>query len=365
MMSGTKRQGHRKKAGGSKKSSVRGKKSRASTGTKHADKARSARTDTSRASTGSAQVGSRARKAKVGPTSAARADKSSSSASARAGKGPPVRQALTDRKVTRLATSMRVVKSASPGTAKPPAGSRPVVSTALLRRAGRGPGRPAGPSQSAQLRARMVDFGSQLYAEGGSRALTFGAVAQQCGLTKATVFHYFPNKQALLIAIFESLGNRLDDAASGWFDAPPSSCAARLDQVVSSLVEFYGVDPMNARILCHGLLEAEDLARWRVGGTTAPPIFEDFVGQFVAFVEEGITQGEFYPDRPISLVLAIGGIILFEFMLPARGARFSEGALLVQRKQEIIRLVRRAVVRARVRIGTAGGPQRRGRRPSR
>ena len=100
-----------------------------------------------------------------------------------------------------------------------------------------------------------------------------------------------------------------------------------------------------------------------VGGTAAPPVFENFVGQFVRFVEEGITQGEFYPDRPISLVLAIGGIILFEFMMPDRGERFSEDVLLVQRKQEMIRLVRRAVVRARVRIGTAG-PQRRGRRPS-
>ena len=79
----------------------------------------------------------------------------------------------------------------------------------------------------------MVDFGSQLYAEGGSRALTFGAVAQQCGLTKATVFHYFPNKQALLGAVADRVLQPVDDVAGSWRDRVTGTCARLRDALLS------------------------------------------------------------------------------------------------------------------------------------
>jgi AcrR family transcriptional regulator len=119
----------------------------------------------------------------------------------------------------------------------------------------RRPGRPPGPSQAVLLRARLVDEASELYAAGGYARISFATVAERSGLTKATVFHYFPNKEALLRAVFEAFGERLERAAENWFDPPPHSHAARLERLVASLVDFYGRDPLHARILCHGLLE--------------------------------------------------------------------------------------------------------------
>ena len=57
---------------------------------------------------------------------------------------------------------------------------------------GRGPGRPPGPSQAAEVRARIIAEASRLYAAGGYAGLSFGPLAQRTGVTKATVFHYFP-----------------------------------------------------------------------------------------------------------------------------------------------------------------------------
>jgi AcrR family transcriptional regulator len=213
----------------------------------------------------------------------------------------------------------------------------------------RRPGRPAGPSQATQLRARLVDEASRLYAEGGSRALSFGVVAERTGLTKATVFHYFPNKEALLLAVFETFGQRLEQTALGWFDPPPAAYAARIDRLVSSLIDFYGADPLNARILCHGLLEADARPDWQVRGQR-PEVFNHFVQRFTEFVRGGIAAGELYPDRPMALILAIGGIILFEFMLPERGRGFSPDLSLVERKKEMTRLIRRVVVRPAARL---------------
>jgi hypothetical protein len=139
---------------------------------------------------------------------------------------------------------------------------------ALRPAARRRPGRPPGPSQAPQLRARLIDEASRLYAAGGASGLSFATVAARAGLTKPTVFHYFPNKAALLRAVFDALGERLQGAAENWFDAPPASYAARLDQLIAALVDFYGRDPLNARILCHGLLEVERLAP--ASGTATP-----------------------------------------------------------------------------------------------
>lgn len=217
----------------------------------------------------------------------------------------------------------------------------------------RRPGRPPGPSQAAQLRARLVDEASRLYAAGGHGRISFARVAERTGLTKATVFHYFPNKDALLRALFEAFGERLERAAENWFDPPPASHAARLERLVESLVEFYGRDPLHARILCHGLLEAERLGPWRAGAP-APPVFDRFVRRFVEFVAGGVAAGEFYPDRPMATMMAIGGIVLFEFMLPDGGRAYRDGAAgrvsLAQRGREMGAVINRAVVRPRVRL---------------
>ncbi len=212
----------------------------------------------------------------------------------------------------------------------------------------RRPGRPPGPSQATQLRARLIEEASHLYADGGASGLSFATVAARAGLTKPTVFHYFPSKAALLRAVFDALGARLQGAAENWFDAPPASYAARLDQLIAALVDFYGRDPINARILCHGLLEAEYLTPARTAGTP-PPVFDHFVRRFVQFIADGAAAGEFHPDRPMAVIMAIGGIVLFEFMLPDRGRQFRSGAFgatsLATRADEMATFVRRAVVR--------------------
>jgi len=218
----------------------------------------------------------------------------------------------------------------------------------------RRPGRPPGPSQAAQLRARLIDEASRLYAAGGYQRISFATVAESAGLTKATTFHYFPNKEALLRAVFQGFGERLERAAENWFDPRPASHAARLERLVESLVDFYGRDPLHARIVCHGLLDADRFSRWSTSGARVPPVFDHFVRRFVAFIESGIAAGEFYPDRPLATVMAIGGIVLFEFMLPDQGRPFrtgSDGRIdLPERTREMATVINRAVVRPAERL---------------
>jgi AcrR family transcriptional regulator len=232
---------------------------------------------------------------------------------------------------------------------------RDMTSKAVRRRfvpvaAPRRPGRPPGPNQSERLRQRLIEEGGRLYAEGGYGGLTFASVAARTGVTKATVFHYFANKEALVGAVFESLGRRLEESTAGLFDPPPAPHAARLQRVVGSLVEFYGRDPLNARILGHGLLETDRLTpRPGARGRTST-IFAPFIRRFAEFVERGIAAGELIADRPMATIMTIGGIVLFELMLPSRGRDFTGDVPIEERKREIVAVVERAVVRPGARL---------------
>ena len=87
---------------------------------------------------------------------------------------------------------------------------------------------------------------------------------------------------------------------------------------------------------------------------TAPPVFDHFVRRFVEFIAGGIAAGEFYPDRPMATIMTIGGIILFEFMLPDQGRGYRSdaagGVSLAQRGGEMAVVINRAVVRPGVRL---------------
>lgn len=65
---------------------------------------------------------------------------------------------------------------------------------------GRRAGRPTTTSREAILNAAV-----SLLAEGGEAALSFRKLAERLGLSAPSLYTYFPNKQALLLAISESV----------------------------------------------------------------------------------------------------------------------------------------------------------------
>jgi AcrR family transcriptional regulator len=185
---------------------------------------------------------------------------------------------------------------------------------------------------------------SRQYAESGRAGISFAALAQAVGLRKATVFHYFPTKDAVVDAVFAALGTRLAERRAGWFAPPPASFAARLERATGELVDFYERDPVYARVICHGLLET-------AGEPSRPnPSLGAFVTEFVTFLRDGIAAGEFYRGDPGGLMLTLGGMILFEAMMPPAARRdYGRASRAGARRDEIVALVRRALVKGATR----------------
>lgn len=193
------------------------------------------------------------------------------------------------------------------------------------------------------MRDALVAAATRQYAQGGRSGISFGALAVAVGLHKATVFHYFATKDAVVDAVFARFGAELAAYRRTWFAAPPASFAARLERTVGELVDFYDAEPLRARVICHGLLEVDGRARPRAGGDAA---LVAFVGEFMKFLGAGMDAGEFHRTDPTGLMMTIGGMILFEVMLPPDARRlYGRGSNPAVRRREVAALVRRAVVR--------------------
>ncbi|MFJ2557037.1 MULTISPECIES: TetR/AcrR family transcriptional regulator [unclassified Streptomyces] len=91
-------------------------------------------------------------------------------------------------------------------------------------------------ARSEERRADILRATLEVIAERGYRGATLGAVAERAGLTQQGLLHYFPTKEALLLAVLEErdqwdTGGR-SDGRRGW----------RLD-LLGSLVEYNAMRP--------------------------------------------------------------------------------------------------------------------------
>ena len=90
--------------------------------------------------------------------------------------------------------------------------------------------------QKARTRGALVSAGRALLAEG--RDPTVEQAADRAGISRTSAYRYFPNRQALLVALYPEIG-----AASLLPDAAPADPAQRLELVL---------DHLTGQLLAHG-----------------------------------------------------------------------------------------------------------------
>jgi TetR/AcrR family transcriptional repressor of nem operon len=66
-------------------------------------------------------------------------------------------------------------------------------------------------------RSRILEAASALFAEGGYEAVSMEKVAAAAGLKKANLFHYYPSKEALGVAVVEEAARRHAEGVAAIF----------------------------------------------------------------------------------------------------------------------------------------------------
>ncbi len=178
----------------------------------------------------------------------------------------------------------------------------------------RRPGRPAQPV----ARATLLEIARGSFARHGYAGTSMRALATEAGLTKASLFHHFPTKEALYLEALASILGEL----RGLVTAARSAQGAfldRLDELGTLAVQYVGTNPDAARLLTRELLGAGPFME-RGGADVVQTILTVIEG----FLRAGMADGTLPEQDPRQLALSIASLHLYPFAAPEVSSRFLE-----------------------------------------
>ena len=135
-----------------------------------------------------------------------------------------------------------------------------------------------------ETREALLDAAAALMAEGGPAATTTQKVAQKAGVAEGTIYRHFPNKEALIEAVFDRAWARLDAALRAAL--PP------LAEPISRLKAFLGTTTavMQGHPQEAGLLRQE--FAYLVGNARGKCPVPAGSERFIAILEEAIRHAQ-------------------------------------------------------------------------
>jgi AcrR family transcriptional regulator len=124
------------------------------------------------------------------------------------------------------------------------------------------------------VRDRLLEAAGLVLADSGPRSLHLSAVAAEAGVSRPTLYAYFPTKQALLSALasYEKarFNQGLERALAGL------TGVERLERAFTFMIEFQRAYPMRKLVLIEPEFMLEQLERSLVSmGTSLVPLFEE------------------------------------------------------------------------------------------
>ncbi|MDJ0877711.1 MAG: helix-turn-helix domain-containing protein [Halieaceae bacterium] len=159
-----------------------------------------------------------------------------------------------------------------------------------------------GRAAQREARSRAIQAAARrLFLARGVDVTTMEQVAEEAGVSRATLFNYYPGKPALLEAISASLEQRLVDALSHYLSKQESAPAA--------LAELYA---HAARVL----EQTADLTRLLLLGKAGPGGFPALRRAFVELAVAGQAQGAWRSDVGATRV---GEVLYLDFIASLLG----------------------------------------------
>jgi AcrR family transcriptional regulator len=156
-------------------------------------------------------------------------------------------------------------------------------------------GRHAGyDGQREMILARAAD----LFARGGYPGTSMNQVAQACGLSKATLYHYYRDKYALLVSIADGHVSRLQGIVDETL-AQEAEPAGRLRVLIGRLVDEYANAQSEHRVLTEDVkfLDAADRDRILAKERDVVAAFARVVGALRPDLQEAAMS------KPLSMLL--------------------------------------------------------------
>ncbi|HNE90121.1 MAG TPA: TetR/AcrR family transcriptional regulator, partial [Actinomycetota bacterium] len=149
---------------------------------------------------------------------------------------------------------------------------------------------------------RLLDSAATLIVKGGPSALTVSAIADGAGVSRMTVYRKFPDKHAILAALFNREFGAIV-AQTSTIEAPTQR--DRIVEAIAGSVTGINEHPLMQAVLRH---EPEELTEWitgRLGGTQrmARTVLRDLIVQGQAGTGDGSIRAGNPDQMSLTLVL--------------------------------------------------------------
>ncbi|MCZ6713381.1 MAG: TetR/AcrR family transcriptional regulator [Deltaproteobacteria bacterium] len=164
----------------------------------------------------------------------------------------------------------------------------------------------AGPSS----RAKILDSAEALFAARGFSGVGLREVAQKVGLGKSSLFHHFPTKLSLYVAVLERILTRMDERLEA-VQERPESALAKLRNWVDVVVDTLAENPTYAPLLLRTLFEGDVVDRKDRAHLNG--ILERILSRVARGLKQGIAAGEIRPVSVPHTLQTLIGMSVYHF----------------------------------------------------
>ena len=176
-----------------------------------------------------------------------------------------------------------------------------------MKPASQAPGATEAPPSS---RAKILDTAEHLFARRGFTGVGLREVAARVGLGKSSLFHHFPTKLSLYVAVLERILTRIDERVEA-AQQRAESALARLRQWVEVVVDTLAENPTYAPLLLRtlfegGVVDREDRAR-------LDRILHRTLARVAQGLHEGMASGEIRPVSVPHTLQSLIGMTVYHF----------------------------------------------------
>jgi TetR/AcrR family transcriptional regulator len=165
-------------------------------------------------------------------------------------------------------------------------------------------------STPAATGARLIlNAATALFAEEGFDKVSVAAIAEKAGVSKANVFHHFPSKEDLYLAVMQEASVAHADYAE-MLHRTPGRSADKVRKLIEFEIQDLLDNPQRTRLIVR---EASGDGRERVRAI-ARNVFQRNFTAVVRLFEQGREAGEFRQSiDPVAAAMLLGGATNFFF----------------------------------------------------
>jgi AcrR family transcriptional regulator len=140
---------------------------------------------------------------------------------------------------------------------------------------------------------QIVAAGRRCFSHYGVQKTSMDDIAREAGLTRASVYRYFPTKNALVKEVTQGQTKRFLDEVTRR-TARIEGLSAQIEEIARMTIEFMREEPINV-----AMARSDPDAIARVLTTNSSPLMADSMETIVPLIEAAVARGEVRPDLDV------------------------------------------------------------------